>query len=85
MGYGEGKRIIVIFYLFPNYPRLLSLLLDRLHLHDHMSPATAGGTHVKTARPVEDHLVRVSPVHEVLEKGIDHKDQIGQEEGADHL
>ena len=48
-----------------------------------MSPAAAGGAHVKTARPVEDHLVRVSPVHEVLEKGIDHKEQIGQEESAD--
>jgi hypothetical protein len=50
-----------------------------------MSPAAAGGVHVKTARPVEDHLVRVSPVHKVLEKGIDHKEQIGQEESADPL
>ena len=50
-----------------------------------MSPAAAGGAHVKTARPVEDHLVRVSPVREVLEKGIDHKEQIWQEESADPL
>ena len=50
-----------------------------------MSPASAGGAHVKTARPVEDHLVRVSPVHDVLEKGIDHKEQVGQEESANPL
>ncbi len=47
-----------------------------------MPPAAACVPHVKTARPIENHLVRVSPVHEVLEKGIDHKEQIGQEERA---
>jgi hypothetical protein len=48
-------------------------------------PQTGLMAHVKTACPVEDHLIRVSPVQEVLEKGIDNKDQIGQEESTNQM
>jgi len=55
------------------------------HLHGHVTPPSAGMSHVEAAGAVEHHLVGVPAVHEVFEEGIDEQSEVRHQESADPL
>ncbi len=47
-----------------------------------MPPASAHGSDIKTARPIEHHLIGISAVHQIFKKCVYQHRQIGHQKGA---